>query len=330
MNWFLVALVPPLLYAVTNLIDKTLLSKYFQEGGVGTLLMFSALLSVIAIPLLYLVEPDVMVVGDKNLRTIAILALLDIVLVWSYLMALKDAESSATIFYYQLVPVMALVMGYFHLNETITKTQLLAMAIIIFGTSLVSFEKGEDGLKFKWKTVVFMLIACVCWASESVFFKGVALEENIWRSLFWKHVMLLIIGVIMFVFMPKQRKNFLARFSAKKTNIATINDSIILKQQQTFISRIKEGPSGIIALNILNESLYMSGNVVAAYAFMLAPVALALLAETFQAFFVLVLGVTLTFVLPKIFNERTEKGTVAKKLFALTVTGMGTYILLSQ
>lgn len=304
MNWFFVALIPPLLYAVTNLLDKALLSKYFQEGGVGTLLMFSALLSFIAIPLLYLVEPDVLAVSEENLSTLAALSLLDIILIWAYLMALKDAESSATIFYYQLVPVMALVMGYFHLGETITKTQLLAMIIIIFGTSLVSFEKGENGLVFKWKTVMFMLIACACWASESVFFKGVALEENIWRSLFWKHVMLLIIGILMFVFMPTQRHNFLARFKA--------------------------GSTGIIALNVLNESLYMSGNIVAAYAFMLAPVALALLAETFQAFFVLILGVVLTFFLPKIFNERIGKGTIAKKLIALVITGAGTYILLHQ
>src|SRR3989344_4602446 len=183
MDWFFVALVPPLLYAVTNLLDKTLLSKYFQEGGVGTLLMFSALLSFIAVPLLYWMEPDILAVSGENLRTLAFLGFLDIVLVWSYLMALKDAESSATIFYYQLVPVLALIMGYFRLGETITELQLLAMAIIIFGTSLVSFENDENGLKFKWKTVGFMLIACACWASESVFFKAVALEENICGSL---------------------------------------------------------------------------------------------------------------------------------------------------
>lgn len=302
MNWFFVALVPPLLYAVTNLLDKTLLSKYFQEGGVGTLLMFSALLSIIAVPLLYLVEPEVLVQGE-NLFTIAILALLDIVLVWSYLMALKDEESSATIFYYQLVPVIALIMGYFKLNEAITQQQGLGMVIILFGTSLVSFQSDGIKLKFRWKTVGFMLLACTCWATESVYFKDVALEENIWRSLFWKHVALLAIGILMFVFMPAQRRNFLERFKA--------------------------GSSGIIILNILNESLYMSANVVAAYAFMLAPVALALLAETFQAFFVLFLGVALTFFFPKIFNESIKKGTVLTKVLALVITGIGTYVLLS-
>ncbi len=302
MNWFLIALVPPLLYAVTNLLDKTLLSKYFKEGGVGTLLMFSALLSIIALPLLYWIEPKVMVQGE-NLRTIAILALLDIVLIWAYLMALKDEESSATIFYYQLVPVIALVMGYFKLDETITLNQGMGMIIIIFGTSLVSFQSDGAKLKFRWKTVGFMLIACTCWATESVFFKDVALEENIWRSLFWKHVMLLVIGVLMFMFMPKQRQNFLERFKA--------------------------GSAGIIALNIINESLYMSANAVAAYAFMLAPVALVLLAETFQVFFVLILGVALTFIFPKIFNESIEKGTVLKKIVALAITGTGTYVLLT-
>ena len=34
MNWFLIALLPPALWSVTNHFDKYLLSKFFKGGGV--------------------------------------------------------------------------------------------------------------------------------------------------------------------------------------------------------------------------------------------------------------------------------------------------------
>ena len=40
-----------------NHIDKILLERYFKEGGVGTLLIVSALTSVIANPFLYAADP---------------------------------------------------------------------------------------------------------------------------------------------------------------------------------------------------------------------------------------------------------------------------------
>lgn len=38
MNWFLIALIPPTVWAATHHFDKYLLSKYFKGGGVGALL----------------------------------------------------------------------------------------------------------------------------------------------------------------------------------------------------------------------------------------------------------------------------------------------------
>lgn len=297
-------MVGPLLYALTNHIDKVLLEKYFKEGGVGTLILVSSLLSILAVPLFYLADPAVLDVNQESVIILGGLALLDITLLWFYLLALKDDESSVVIVFYQLVPVLGLVFGYFILGEVISEMQFVAMVIIILGTTIISFEiDGENNLKPRWKTVVFMSVACLCWAIELVIFKKVALEENVVRSLFWKHVALVVVGVVIFSLIPVYRRNFLAA--------------------------IKNNSAAILSLNVLNECLYMLGSIAVAFAAMLAPVGLVLLTETYQAIFVFVIGITLTKFFPRVSVENIEAKNLLQKTLAICVTGVGTYLLLT-
>jgi len=303
MTWFLMALVAPFLYAITNYIDKILLQKYFQEGGVGTLILFSALLSILALPIILIMEPTVLLVSPFNIFILSLVGLLDLAILWFYLIALSGDEPSIIIVFYQLVPVFALIFGYALLGEVLTNMQLLAMAIIILGTTLISFEiDDENNFKLKKKTVVFMTLAAVSWAAESVLFKFVALEENVWRSLFWEHLMLVLVGIFLFVVVRHYRVHFLA---------ALRNNSL-----------------PIIGANVLNESLYMTGNIVVAFAVMLAPVALILLGESFQALFVLFIGIFLTVFLPQLYAENIQTKHIIQKVLAILITGIGTYLLL--
>ncbi len=84
-----------------NHIDKILLERYFKEGGVGTLLIVSALTSVIATPFLYAADPSVLDVDRGSFRTIIVAAVLDMVLIWAYLMAMQRDDSSRVVVYYQ-------------------------------------------------------------------------------------------------------------------------------------------------------------------------------------------------------------------------------------
>jgi uncharacterized membrane protein len=304
-TWFFLALIAPLLYSFTNHIDKILLEKYFKEGGVGTLILASSLLSIIAVPLFYLGDPTVLDVDRKSVLILASLSLLDIILLWFYLLALKDDESSVVIVFYQLVPVLGVVFGYLILSEEITRMQGIAMTMVILGTTIISVEIDSDNnIKPRWKTVVFMSIACTCWAIELVIFKHVALEENIVRSLFWKHVMLVLLGLLIFAAVPKYRKNFLAA--------------------------IGNNSRAILSLNVLNEVLYILGTVAVAFAAMQAPVGLVLLTETYQAIFVFAIGVFLTKYFPHVSVESIESKHLWQKFFAICVTGLGTYLLLTS
>jgi len=302
MTWFFIALIGPLLYATTNYIDKILLEKYFKQGGIGTLLLFSALLSVVSLPFLFLKDPMVFSVGIKNILTLSIVGILNVGVVWCYLLALKHDEASVVIVFYQLVPVFGGILGYFFLGEILTSIQIIAMAIIIFGTTIISFEIDSDNrFKLRKRTILPMLAASLFWATGGVIFKFVALEENVWRSLFWENFMLMAVGIIIFIFIRSYRTNFL---SALKSNSKT----------------------ALLFIGV-SESLYIIGNIVVAYAYMLAPIGLVLLTESFQPIFVLAIGLFLTFFFPKIMVERIQAKHIWPKIIAIVITGIGTYLL---
>ncbi len=302
MPWFILALVGPFLYAMTNHIDKVLLERYFKEGGVGTLIIFSALLSALALPFLFLVDPTVFQVSGLHILALAGVGLLNALVLWCYLAALANEEASITVVFYQLVPVFAAILGYFILGETLSAREVIAMAIIIAGTAVVSFELDvESRFKLRAKTIVLMLMAAFFWGLESVIFKAVALEENVVRSLFWEHLMLTAIGVCIFLFIRRYRTHF--------------------------IIALRENSKGILLLNVANESLYMLGNIAFSFAYLLAPIGLVLLAESYQPVFTFLLSIYLFIALPELVSERMYKKHIFQKVFALLVTIIGTYIL---
>lgn len=303
MTWFFFTLIAPFFYALTNHIDKVLLEKYFKKHGVGTLMLFSSLLSALALPLLFWADPQALSVSHYHIFILVCVAVCNVIVLWCYFLALKDDEASIVIVFYQLVPVFGYLLGFFILNETLTSLQLTAMAIIILGTTIISFEIDSDNnFKLRGQTIGYMLTASFFWALGSVIFKAVALEENVWRSLFWEHVVLTCIGIGLFVSVGAYRKNFI--IAIKKNSVA------------------------ITSFNILNEVLYMAGNAIFAYAYLLAPISIILLLNSFQPIFVLAVGIILTIFFPKITVEKIKAKHLWQKFIAICITGVGTYLLL--
>ena len=302
MIWFFIALIAPFLYALTNHIDKILLEKYFKTDGVGTLVLFSSLLSALALPFLFLTDRNVLNVSGLNMLFLAVVGILSALVLLFYLIALKNDEASIIIVFYQLLPVFGSILGYFVLGEILTTIQIVAMATIMLGATIVSFEIDIDNkFKLRSKAILPMLAATFLWALESVIFKVVALEENLWRSLFWEHLMLTLLGVCIFIFMRSHRTKFLAA--------------------------IRNNSKAILSLNVANESLYILGNVALSFSYLLAPIGLVLLTESFQPIFVLIIGIMLTVFFPKISVEKIAAKHLWPKIIAVLLTAVGTYLL---
>ncbi len=302
--WFAFATIGPLLYAICNFIDKGLLEKYFKEGGVGTLILFSSLLSGIALPVYVWIDPLMFTeLTAERLLLLSITGVLEVTILWCYLAALKGDSPSVVVTYYQLVPVFAYLLGIHYLGEHLSTTKLVAALIILAGTTLISIEiDNENKYSFKWRTALFMGIASLSWAIQEVVFKVATLEHSVWQSLFWKHVAFLVTGILIFFLVKSYRRNFVRAW--------------------------RKNSRAIIMLNMINEALFTSASVSVAYAVMLAPVAIVMLLTTYQAFFALGIGMLLAAIFTSFALEKITRQNLTIRITALIITAAGTVMLL--
>lgn len=302
MTWFYLALMAPLLWSVVNHIDKFLLSKYFKSGGVGALLIYSSLIALLVLPVVYAISPDVFDMAWQSMLTLLLVGILSALAVMFYLYAMNEDEASVVMPFFQTIPIYGMAMSYFFLGETLTSEQVAYSAVIVLGAVILSFDLSEDsGLIFKKKLVGFVLTSSFFYALYQVLFKVGALEEDFWVSLFWQHVGLLLVGLFLLAFVPRYRREFL--------------------------SMVKDNSAAIFSLNIGSELLTIVGNSFVAYASLLAPVALVMTVELYQPAFVFLFGVLLTLYLPKIAKERIRGRHLVQKLSAIAVIFAGSYLL---
>jgi ankyrin repeat protein len=90
---------------------------------------------------------------------------------------------------------------------------------------------------------------------------------------------------------------------------------------------IKNNSKALLSLNGINELIYIGGNIIVAYSYLLAPIGLVLLTESFQPIFVLIIGLFFTIFFPKIIVEKIQAKHIWPKIIAICITGIGTYLL---
>jgi len=301
MNWFFIAVLGSLFYASTNHIDKYLISKYLKSGEVGSLIIFSAIFSIFALPIVYFIKPEVFSVTIIQGSILAITGMMTVTAILLYLYALSEDEATNVVPFYQTVPIFGFILGYLLLGEAISHTQTVASIVIIAGAVILSFDWGVSKIRFKGKVVMYMLSASMLYAISIVLFKLVAIDEGFWQSAFWSLLGKVILGIFFLLFIPVYRNQFLAV--------------------------LRENKLGVLSLNSFNETLGIIADGFVGFATLLAPVALVLLAGAFQPMFVLIIGVVLTLFFPKISQESLLRRHILQKVVAISLIMIGSYFI---
>nr|MBP6060563.1 DMT family transporter [Candidatus Paceibacterota bacterium] len=291
------------LLTLVNHLDKYLLEKYFKDGGVGALMIFSSLSGVLVLPFaLFFSSENVFEIPLNFISVLIMVGIFSALAVFAYLFALEDEEATVVVPFYQTIPIFSGILGYLFLGEEVTTSQIIGMLIIISGSIILSLELDEvNNFKFKTKAVVLMLVSSFLFTINAIIFKKVALESSFWASIFWENVGLLITGLFIFVFFKNYRKLFIGVF--------------------------KENRTKVMIFNIVSEILVLIGNISLQYALMLAPVALVLLVDSYQPIFVLIWAVIFYFLFPNIFKEELDRKNLIKKIISILIIGLGTTIV---
>ncbi len=300
MNWFLIALMGPLLWALVNHVDKYIISRYFSGRGVGSLVMFTSASGLIISLIILACNHSALSLGVGNALIIAANGALLVAAFIPYLYALENEEASWTSTLFQLIPVFGYVLAWVFLGEQLAGRQLWGSALIIVAAIAISLDLSRR-IAFKAKPFWLMILSSVMIAFNALIFKWVALDENFWGTAFWEYIGGAFFGLLLFTCIPLYRRQFIAT--------------------------IRRGKARILGVNMVAEFLNIGAKLAANFASLLAPLALVWVVNGFQPLIVFIYGVILTLFLPKFGQEDISRRTVLQKLTAIAVMLVGIWLL---
>lgn len=273
--WLLFAFSGPVLWAASTHVDKFLLEKYFRGASPAVLLVFTALIGLVMLPLIGGFDPDTLTPGLGAALAVACSGALYMLGMYFYLKALQGEEASVVAPFFQASPLFAYVLALLFLDESLSVRQLVGGGLIVFGGALVSFEFGAKH-RFRLRTLLLMLAAALALAVSSVIFKGLAEDTDFWTTALWSYVGEAAFGLAVLL-LPALRREFFGLF--------------------------KRHPGAVLGINAANELINLGGNLGARYALMLAPLSLVQAISGTTTLFVFGFGVLLTLFLPRLGRE---------------------------
>lgn len=302
MNWFLIALIPPAVWSITNHFDKYLLAKYFKGGGVGALMVFSALVGVVLLPIIAILHPEVVSTYSVRNLLISVNGFLYVLAVLPYFYALQKDEASIAVPLFQLVPVFSYALSYLVLKETLNPFQLTGGIIVIFGAISISLDLSNiKKIKLKKDVLLLMTLSSLIFSVNFLFFKYFSLQTSFWVTSFWEYVGFAVFAAILLVFVKSYRTEFMTVM--KKNSVA------------------------VLSLNGLNEVINIVAKTSFNFASLLAPITLIWIVNGLQPFFIFIYGVLLTVFFPKISKENISPKALSQKIISIIIMFLGTYII---
>ena len=284
--WLLYAFTGPLLWAISTHIDKFLVDKYFRDSDTAVLIVFTALLGVLALPAIWLAEPGVLALPWLATVVMTVSGILYMGAMLFYLRAIQSEEASVVAPLFQANTVFTFLLGLVFLHEMPRWQQLAGAALVVGGALGLSLDRDLRFASFKPRLVLLMCAATFVLALSSVVFKFFAVHNEFWSTTFWTFVGEgLFGGAILAV--PKYRKQFLHLF--------------------------RKNPGAVIGVNAANELINLGGGLGVRYASLLAPVALVSAISATSTFFVFLFGILLTLFFPRIGREDLSARNVFQK-----------------
>jgi drug/metabolite transporter (DMT)-like permease len=284
--WLAFALSGPILWAVSTHIDKFLVDKFFRHSDTAVLMVFTALLGVIALPVIWLFEPKVLALPWLATGVMTLSGILYMGAMLFYLRAIQTEEASVVAPLFQANTLFTFALGALILHEMPGWPQLVGAGLVILGALGLSLDKKMHLGNFKLRLVLLMLAATFVVALSSVVFKFFAVRDEFWSTTFWTFVGEGLFGVAILA-VPKCRRQFVALF--------------------------RKNPGAVIGINAANELINLGGGLGVRYASLLAPVALVSAISATSTFFVFLFSVLLTLFFPQAGREDLSARNVLQK-----------------
>jgi drug/metabolite transporter (DMT)-like permease len=298
MTWLLFAFCGPVLWAASTHIDKYLVERFFKKTGVGTLLIFTSLIGLIGLPIIWTFV-DVSIIGIVGITVTSLSGLLYMIAMYFYLRALQQEEATTIAPLFQTSALFTYAIAYFVLHEALTPLRILGGVLVMASAAVISYEPGQRH-RFKISTVLLILACTLTLAVSSVIFKFFAIKNAFWAVTFWTFAGEAVFGAAMLA-LPIYRKQFVGMF--------------------------RKHPGAVIGINAANELINLGGGLAARYASILGPVSLVQAIGGTTSFFVFVFGVVLSLFFPRLGREDLSRGSLVQKGIAVALIVAGVILI---
>jgi drug/metabolite transporter (DMT)-like permease len=298
MTWFWLALVGPILWALTNHIDKHLLTRYFADRPTSALILISSFAGLlVAVPVYFFVESVLLPL--PLIGAFLVVGVLSVLYLYPYFAAMGEGEVSMVAPLFQLIPIFYFGGAYFLLGETLSLSQFAGCGLLILGGVLSVLNIRE--LRWEWDIFFFMLISSILLAAAGILFKYYALDGYFWEGTFWQSVGSVLFALFLLVVFPSYR--------------ATLRS----------LGRLSRP---VLGLNIFNEGITLIGYAAMNYASLLVPITLAQSVNGFQPLFVFLWGAVGVSLFPRLgIGEDLSPLAIAKKLSVAVLLIAGAWML---
>ena len=297
MSWLFFAFSGPVLWAISTHFDKYLVEKYFKQSDVAVLLLFTAFIGVLTLPVIAFCEPAAIVSpGAGSIALIMLSGILYMGAMLFYLRALQSEEASAVSPFFQAAPLFGYVLAYFSLGETLSVQQMTGGALIVAGTLIVSIRFGRNVRVFKVRLAILMLACGFALALSGLIFKIFAIRVEFWATTFWMFVGEASFGAAL-LSIGSYRRQLVAVLRANTTALLTVSGS--------------------------NELINLGGTVGSRYALMFAPLSIVQAIGSTTTLFVFAFGVAFSVFFPRFARETLSVRELAQKKTAALVVAVG-------
>jgi len=300
MSWLFFAFSGPVLWAISTRLDKYLVEKYFKNSNVAVLLIFTALMGLIALPFIWHLEPRVFSVGFGMASTMTFSGALYMGAMLLYLGALQSEEASAVAPFYQAAPLMGYVLAYAVLGETLSLPQLGGGFLIVCGAGLASLRFNQRKVAFKGRLALLMLGCAFALAISSLVFKVFAIRDEFWTTAFWMYVGEALFGAALL---------------------------IVFRYRSEFLALLRQSPGAVLSINAANELINLGGSLGSRYALVLAPLSLVQAIGSTTTIFVFAIGVVLSIFCPWWVREELSASELMHKGLAAALVAMGVVLI---
>lgn len=295
MNWVMITLIALFLWAITNIIDKAVVSKYFKRPIIYS--FFSGFF--LALPLLAIPYFGLAFVSWEQTVLALLSGAIYLYALIPFYYAIFDEEVSRVIPVWQLMPLFVLLLSYLFIGEVLTGVHLAAFVLLVSGSILISLRKVKKLFKLN-KAFYLTLFSAFLFAIQYVMSKYVYLNQSYVNGFLWIRIGS-VLAVIPLFFVPSFRKGLIKTFKVLKAKvigaIAVSNFCIV---------------AGLVLLN---------------YALSLNSVTLISAMEGVQSVFVLILAIFISRWKPSILEEDMDKKTLFIKIIAIVMIVAGVYLV---